>query len=51
MQQPMQLKRDRWNVTGECRVQLVETIPATLKAHNFAEDMPVEHMTTLEVMC
>ena len=51
IQQPMQRKRDRWNVTGECRVQLVETIPATLKAHNFAEDMLVEHMTTMEVIC
>jgi hypothetical protein len=42
-------KREKWDISGECRIQLVETVPATLKAHNFAEDMLVEHMTTMEV--
>ena len=44
-----QPKRFHWNVSGECRIQLVETVPATLISHNFAEQLPVEHMTTMEV--
>ena len=42
-------KRFQWNVSGECRMQLVETVPITLISHNFAEDLPVEHMSTMEV--
>jgi len=42
-------KRERWDISGECRIQLVETVPDTLKAHNYAKDMPVEHMSTMEV--
>jgi hypothetical protein len=42
-------KREKWDISGECRIQLVETVPDTLKAHNYAKDMPVEHMSTMEV--
>jgi putative lipoic acid-binding regulatory protein len=47
--QPKLPKRFHWNVSGECRMQLVETVPATLVTHNFAEEMKVEHMSTMEV--
>ena len=42
-------KRFQWNISGECRIQLVETIPETLISHHYAQEMPVEHMSTMEV--
>ena len=42
-------KRFHWNISGECRIQLVETIPETLISHHYAQTMPVEHMSTMEV--
>ena len=41
--------KKEWDVSGNCRMQLVETVPQTLKAHDFAEDLPMEHISTQEV--
>jgi len=42
-------RRRSFNITGICRLQLVETVPVALYTKNFAQKMPIEHVKTIKV--